>query len=31
MKMRLGFMIKPDLSVERILGHTRSAEAGGFE
>jgi hypothetical protein len=31
MKMRLGFTIKPDISVERIVGLTRSAEAAGFE
>lgn len=31
MKMRLGFTIKPDISVERIVGLTRSAETAGFE
>jgi hypothetical protein len=29
--MRLGFTIKPDISVERIVALTRSAEAAGFE
>jgi hypothetical protein len=31
MKMQLGFTIKPDISVERIVGLTGSAEAAGFE
>lgn len=31
MGMRLGFTIKPDISVERIVALTRSAEAAGFE
>src|SRR5262249_19566248 len=31
MKMRLGFTIKPDISVQRIEGLTQRAEAAGFE
>jgi len=31
MKMQLGFTIKPDISVERIVSLTRNAEAAGFE
>jgi probable F420-dependent oxidoreductase len=31
MKMQLGFTIKPDISVERIVGLTQRAEAAGFE
>src|SRR5208283_3270126 len=29
--MQFGITLKPDISVERILGLTRQAEAGGFE
>ena len=29
--MKFGFTLKPDLSIERMLGLTRQAEAGGFQ
>ncbi|MGB9283181.1 MAG: hypothetical protein WCB59_04150, partial [Candidatus Sulfotelmatobacter sp.] len=29
--MQFGITLKPDISVERILGLTRQAEAAGFE